>query len=134
MYIVQKNEYTCAPVAIYNACKFYKKHAVIEDLISYCETDHNGTSDYNIFRCLHALGFVFTVIYNPNLDDLDHETPFILSHREIWNPYSEDYHMTFFEDINTSVNLIYGNMFYKLNKKEIEAILESDSCYAIIFD
>ena len=145
MYIAQKNDYSCAPVAIYNAIQYFLlKYGWIKEyrdrlewldlkkIEQLCRTDKDGTETKFMLMLMRCLGFDFLYIANPSHDDLiKHEGSFILMFEEYWES-RPDHHAAFFEDILTPINYRSGKIVCNIDINETYQVLNLDTTEIIL--
>jgi len=135
-YIVQKNDYDCVPVAIYNASRYIYKDKFLlgfwlswDRILRICKIDRDGTTLANMMLAMSYFALSYERIRSPTIDDLiEHDGPFILSFNEIWEEprYAEE-HVAFFESLLFPINLKAGHMYSPLKMKELDALLQGDN-------
>lgn len=70
--IKQKNDYTCGPVAIRNACwALGMKTPSVKKIAKICETDINGTSVTGLRRGAKAAGLNLDRVFVSSMNDID---------------------------------------------------------------
>lgn len=73
-YVKQNDDYSCGPIAIINALKWIGRKASygsLKRIQKACHCDEDGSSEWNLLRCLRKMGIDVRILHNPRAMDLD---------------------------------------------------------------